>query len=192
MTIILKVAAPYVAVAVCWCFFHNGWAAILVYHAQILFLSRKQIPKLFHGWNTKLFLTTALPCSLGGVLVYFLIPHISATPLSDWLAKYQVTGWGLILMIPYFGLVHTLLEQAHWSDIRKRGWHIHALFAGYHALVLYDLLALPWLAACMLILFGASYFWHRASEAMGGLIVPVIGHIFADLGIVIAAWHLVS
>ncbi len=192
MAFILKLAAPYIAVGICWCVFQNAWLTILVYHLQVLFWSRKQLGQLLRGWSLKSFLFLSLPCVIGGPLVYFLMPHITAMPLAEWLARYQLTGVGLIMMVPYFGLVHPVLEQAHWGELRKQGWYVHEVFAGYHALVLYQLLTLPWLAFCLVVLAGASFAWKKQTDTAGGLLAACLGHTLADLGIVVAALLLVS
>ena len=192
MKLLLKFAAPYIAVAVFWCIFRNAWVTILAYHLQVLFWSRKELPKVLQGWNACNFLLFSLPCVLGGPLIYFLMPHIAATPLAEWLAEFKLTGISLLVMIPYFGLVHPILEQAHWGAMRRRGWYAHPAFAGYHALVLYQLLNPAWLAACLLILCGASFVWDRQTKACKGLLVPSLGHIIADFGIVVAAWLLTT
>ena len=111
--LLLKLAAPYIAASLCWCIFKSAWLTILLYHLQILLWSRKQLPQLLRGWRTGSFFVFGLPCVLGGPLVYFLIPYMTNLPLHDWLARYHLTGTSLLIMIPYFGLVHPLLEQAH-------------------------------------------------------------------------------
>ena len=64
------------------------------------------------------------------------------------------------------------------------------MFAGYHAIVLHQLLTPPWLAMCLVILVGASFIWEKVERRTEGLFVPVLGHILADLGIVFVAWML--
>lgn len=187
MKYLLKLAAPYLAVGIFWCFFHNAWLTILAYHIQILLWSRKEIPGVFRGWSLNRFILMGLPCVLGGPLVYFLMPYISAAPVADWLAEFHLTGIGLLVMVPYFGLVHPMLEQAHWGELRDHGWHVHEAFAGYHAIVLYKLLTPPGLALCLIILTAASFTWKKLQDHGGGLLIPFLGHIFADLGIVVAA-----
>jgi membrane protease YdiL (CAAX protease family) len=55
-------------------------------------------------------------------------------------------------------------------------------------IVLSSLLALPWLILCSGVLVGASVSWKLMYHRRGGLTVPVLSHIFADLGVVVAAW----
>jgi len=186
----LKIAAPYLAVLVFWCGFRNAWLTILAYHAQMLFWSWRRLPLLTKGWNTRLFFGMALPCILAGPLAYVLLPIMThAGGLPNWLADFNLTDIALVVMIPYFGLIHRLLEQAHWSGVRTAGWHAHLGFAGYHALVLYTLVQPVWLALCLLILFGASVFWSRLQlKTQNGLLIASCGHVLADIGIVLAAW----
>jgi len=188
----LKLAAPYIAVMIGWSVCRDAWLTILLYHLQILLWSRGNLRKLFRGWSWRSFLLLGLPCALAGPLVYFLMPHITSMPLSDWLAAYGLTSTPLLLMVPYFGILHPLLEQAHWGPIREGCPCAHAYFTGYHALVLYHLLSPLWLGLCLAILASASVLWAYQAKKNGGAAVPVAGHVLADLGIVIAAWIIVS
>jgi hypothetical protein len=81
-----------------------------------------------------------------------------------------------------------ILEQLHWSQLREQtGWS-HLCFAGYHVLVLYSLLTLPWLLLCLVVLLAASLCWKQLERATRSLTVPVVSHVLADLGVVLAAW----
>ena len=130
----------------------------------------------------------ASPALLAGPLLYFLLPSITHADLPAWLARVHLTGASLLLMVPYFGLVHPFLEQAHWAPLRERTPLAHLFFAGYHALVLSSLLTLPWLLIVLCVLTLASFLWRKAGERFGSIAVPLISHLFADLGIVIIAW----
>lgn len=190
MTRTLKMLAPYLAVLLFWCVFKSAWGTIIAYHVQILLWSRDRLPNLLKGWDKSLFLCTALPCALAGPIAYVLLPFMTGqTQLAEWLAGYGLSGMSLMLMIPYFGLVHPLLEQAHWSGCHSGGWLSHLAFAGYHSLVLYSLLTPPWLALCLVVLFSASALWAFVqTRTRPGLLVTSCGHVLADLGIVLAAW----
>jgi hypothetical protein len=96
----------------------------------------------------------------------------------------------MVAMIPYFGIAHPILEQAHWSRLRERGALAHAAFAGYHTIVLYALLDLAWLVASIAVIAVASVVWHRTAKRCGGTLVPACSHILADVGIILAAWAL--
>jgi len=91
-------------------------------------------------------------------------------------------------MIPYFGLIHPVLEQVHWAALRDSTPLAHPLFAGYHMLVLHSLLPLPWLILSFVVLTMASFAWQRMAKMTGNLALPVASHALADLGVIIAAW----
>jgi hypothetical protein len=117
----------------------NAWLALLAYHAQIVLWNRTALRNLrLPKTGTALFL--ALPTIVAGPVLYVLLPYIMKTDLSAWLDSYHLSGPALLLMIPYFGLVHPLLEQMHWHTLRKSFVWSHPVFAGYHMLVLAPLL----------------------------------------------------
>ena len=183
----LRMAAPYLAVIVFWLIFHNAWMAILGYHAQILFWSRGSLPDLGKPKRTPIALLV-LPSVLAGPVVFFLLPYVTHTDLAGWLTDNQLSGAAFLLMVFYFGLIHPILEQAHWAPLRESTPIAHFAFAGYHMLVLYSLLALPWLALCFIVLVAVSWLWQKLAEESGTLLLPIASHIAGDLSIVIAAW----
>jgi hypothetical protein len=182
----LKLLAPYLAVGLFWCVLGHAWLAILAYHVQILLWSRSSL-KCWKKGNSSRYLWTAMPAALTGPLLYFLLPHVVQTDLLDWLSRYHLSGLSLILMIPYFGLIHPILEQAHWAPLRRRSPVAHVAFAGYHALVLHSLLQVPWLVACVLVLAAASFAWRWMTERSGSLVAATMSHILADLGMIVVA-----
>ena len=186
----VKMLAPYIAAGIFWCVFENGWLTILVYHAQILLWNRNS----FSGTQKPRFcqnLFMALPAALAGPLLYFLLPYITRADLALWLEQYHLSGISFMIMIPYFGLVHPLLEQIHWTPLREDNPIAHIMFAGYHILVLQSLLTIPWLILCFVLLVTASYAW-RYMDKTGEPAVSKVSHIAADLGIIIAVWLRIS
>jgi hypothetical protein len=213
---LLQLLVPYFSVGICWCIFKNGWLAILAYHAQVLLWQFPQIvgrerlrndtfpPQIGRGPfqpyitpaapipNDKRWLLAALPTILGGPLVYFLLPHITHTDIGTWLAEYKLTGVSLLLMIPYFGIIHPMLEQLHWKPLREQTPLAHVFFAGYHMMVLASLITVPWLIFCFAALAVASVAWQFLTTRSGSLIPSTLSHIFADLGIILTAFAIVS
>ncbi len=187
MKLYFSALAPYIAVVIFWLVWPNAWLAILAYHAQILFWNRPVLRKIRLPQDRKDFFL-ALPTVVAGPALYVLIPLITRTELSTWLDTYQLSGLALVFMIPYFGFVHPILEQIHWQPLRETSEWSHPVFAGYHMIVLSSVLALPWLILCFGVLVGASFVWKLLSHSRRGLAVPVLSHILADLGVVVAAW----
>lgn len=179
--------APYLAVGVFWCALSNAWLAILAYHAQILFWRRGKIfsrpgPPMRSG------ILIGATTVLAGPAIWVLLPYLVRADLASWLADYRMSDLGMLLMIPYFGLLHPWLEQVHWAPLREETPLAHPIFAGYHMLVLYSLLTPPWLVISFVVLTGASIAWQVMQRKFGGLAAPIVSHVFADLGIVVAAW----
>ncbi len=191
MKLLLKILAPYLAVGICWCVLKNGWLAILAYHAQILFWSRGSWSKLRRP-NCKRILLAAVPTAIAGPLLYFLLPYVTHTPLAGWLESYKLSGLSLVLMIPYFGIIHPVLEQLHWEPLREQLHLSHLCFAGYHMMVLISLLKAPWLIACFITLAAASIVWQQLTRRADSLSVAVLSHIFADLGVILTAFYMLG
>ena len=183
----VKLLAPYFAVGIFWCLFSNAWLAMIAYHAQILFWSDKSMFKMMRPRYTPAMLL-ALPAVLAGPLLFVLLPYITHEPLSVWLASHHFSRMSLLVLIPYFGLVHPCLEQLHWATLRKVGLVSHLMFAGYHMVVLYTLLTGPWLLVCFGILVAVSALWQQVATRMHSVAVPLVSHILADLGVAIVAY----
>lgn len=183
----LKVLAPYIAVGMFWCVWNNAWLAILAYHVQIVLWNWPAVRsvRLPQARKDLLF---ALPAVLAGPVLYVLIPLVTRTELSAWLTAYHLSGTALLLMIPYFGFVHPVLEQIHWHPLREASAWSHPFFAGYHIMVLSSLLTIPWLIVCFCVLVVASFAWNVICQRTRGLAIGVVSHILADLGVVVAAW----
>lgn len=182
----LKLLAPYLAVLVFWCMLSNAWLAILAYHVQVLFWARGGIPKTLWQGKRK-FALLALPTVLAGPLLYVLLPYITQTDLAVWLENHHLSRISFLLMIPYFGILHPILEQLHWAPLREETHFSHVLFAGYHMLVLHSLLTPPWLLICFIVLTSASIAWQQMARHSGNILAPLTSHILADLSVILAA-----
>ena len=187
MSLLLKLLAPWLSVILFWCVFENAWLALLGYHLQIICWNYKQLGSAFVGFTCRGFLQFALPAVAVGPVVYFLLPHLIDGTLTGWLERYQLLGWSLFLMVPYFGLVNPCLEQIHWGPLRQKTPLAHVMFAGYHLLVLYSLLSVYWLIIAFVVLVTVSIFWRYITAKQGGLGVASCSHCLADLGIITAA-----
>lgn len=130
----------------------------------------------------------ALPSAFAGPLVYYLLPYMTDGDLSTWMTDHHISRLSFTMMIPYFGLLHPFLEQLHWAELRENTRISHILFAGYHMIVLYSLLAIPWLIACFLVLTAASVMWQQMTKRSNSLAAAYGSHVLADLGIIMAAW----
>lgn len=182
---------PWIAVLVFWTWLHSAWATIIAYHSLILLFSWSEMKHVARGWNLRMFLVFAMPCVLAGPLTWLLLPVMTGVPIRSWLSSYGLEGAALLLMVPYYGLIHPFIEQAHWSKLRrhsKLGLPASMMFAGYHGLVLSTLMRPVWVVVCVVVLSGTSITWRWMEERKtGGLLVPALTQVLADAGMILAA-----
>jgi hypothetical protein len=178
-------AAPYLAVGVFWCIFENAWLALFAYHAQIVLWARG-MPRAGRARSSR-WMWFMLPSVLAGPALYLLLPHMARVELIDWLARFHLSGSGLIVMAGYFGIVHPYLEQTHWTSLRERTPLAHVAFAGYHGLVLGSLLSPLWCVVCCVVLCVASWVWQQMTRASHSMLPAILSQSLADAGVVLVA-----
>jgi len=198
---LLAAFVPYVAVGVGMYVFHSAWLAVLLYHLGVIsfLLCRKPAGlgrRMWAGMKSPLVIPGMLACALAGPVVYFMWPSFAVLDptLPEWLASYGLTGFAWLLLIPYFSLVHPVFEEVHWRGIsmgRVTGicWQ-DLLFAGYHVLVLFQVIYWPWLFLVFGILAGSSVFWRWAADRFGGYGLPILTHAAADAAVVMGVLFL--
>ncbi|WP_372799292.1 type II CAAX prenyl endopeptidase Rce1 family protein [Pontiella sp.] len=191
---------PYAAVLLGMRGLGSAWAAILLYHAGIvLFLFLRKSSSVWkpigRGYGP-LLIPAVLLCALAAPAVYFMWPWLASPNMSlpAWLAEYGLTGYSWALLVPWFSVVHPVLEEMHWRGLapeNKKGFcGADFLFAGYHILVLYELVYWPWLFMVFAVLAGSSLFWRRTAERYGGFLLPVLSHAAADAGVMTGVYFL--
>ena len=190
MALALRIGAPYLSVLIFWVWLENGLLALLAYHAQILFWAIQSQKPNFS--ISKQALGVVTPTAFCGVVTYFFLPYLVKLPVSEWLARFKVTGVTLSFLVPYFGVIHPFLEQAHWRPICQGMRLGHWFFAGYHMLVIHSLLSLPWLIISFFLLTAVSYLWSYLARKEGSYFPSTLIHICADFGMILAVWLLVS
>lgn len=200
---LIAALVPYLAVLLGMNVLNSAWTAILLYHAGILIFLAIRKPSnlwktLWGGLKTPFLFPAIGTCALAAPVVYFLWPWFAASEsiLQEWLPKYGLIGWKWLLLIPYFSIVHPVLEEIHWRGIAPetvRGfcWQ-DFLFAGYHVLVLHELVFWPWLILIFAVLSGSSFFWRWAADRFGGYGLPVLTHAAADAGVLIGVLFLLK
>ncbi len=198
---LLAALVPYIAVWVGMYVFHSGWLAVLLYHLGVVafLLYRKPAglgQRMRAGVKLPILIPAVLACAMAGPVVYFMWPWfaVSDAALPEWMAHYGLTGWSWLLLMPYFSLVHPVFEEIHWREIspeRVTGicWQ-DLLFAGYHVLVLFQVMDWPWLFLVFGILSGSSVFWRWAAARFGGYGLSVLTHAVADASVVVGVWLL--
>ena len=69
---------------------------------------------------------------------------------------------------------------------------IDAVFVGYHVLALVLVIKVPITVLAFVVLFAASWWLRFMKHKLGGLAVPYIAHLVADVSIIAGIYFLVS
>lgn len=197
----MKWIAPtlaYLAIGIGLFVFHSAWGALLGFHFAILIslsIARPDIPiaLLFKSTNVMWTLVSLLLCGSSGITLYYAWGVFRFAP--DFSA--QVATWGLnkhnwIPFITYFSLVNPFMEEYFWrgylgSDVKT----LHStdlIFAGYHIMLLINKLHVLTIIYAVGLLIAASWLWRQVKCEDQGLLAAVIGHMAADLTILLAVY----
>lgn len=188
-------AIPYLAVLAGIWLAGSVWVAVFAYHAGIVVALAASgrlglVRELGRGWHAGLALGLGALLLLAGPAIYLCWPlmRLDGVALGDALSGLGVGGAALIPLAAYATLANPWFEEALWRGLLisdRRGPAVpDALFAGYHALVLIEFLAWPWIVACVVVLALAAWGWRRLALHTGGLLVPALTHLAVDIGIV--------
>ena len=98
--------------------------------------------------------------------------------------------------IIYCALVNPFVEEYFWRGyLGNKTKSLHTsdfLFAGFHALVLINKVQVGSIVfgLCMLVL--AGWFWRQIAREDEGLLAPVLGHMAADLTILVTVYKMAA
>jgi len=194
---------PYFAVFMGLYILKNAWIAILLYHSLILAYliitgHLADFRKIFIGRNNRLFLISCAISVIGGPALFLLwnFMKLDTSSLSSNLAEFQLKGLSWILFMPYFCLLHPILEEVFWrskpDSESKPGYYKDILFGGYHVLVLVFFIKVEWVAISFFILAFVSWMWRSISRKTNGLLIAFLSHILANSSIIIAVNFILS
>jgi hypothetical protein len=190
-------ALPYVAIAVGLYGLSNAWVAILLYDVGIVLLlawsGAGDMSRLVHtGWDTRTALVMSAVCVSGGAAIYVLWKWVAlpGAPFDARLAVYGLSGWKLYAFLAWLAVVHPVLEEIHWRGRLLVGDATpaarDAIFAAYHVLVLRIFVRPLWVVFAFAVLLLTAWVWRRVAIRTGGLAIPVVSHIVADISVAIA------
>ena len=194
----IKIIAPlmaYVTVAIGLFWARSAWVALLGFHVAILsslFFAKPNIPLSFllKTQDQKWVLLSILLCGSSGISLYFLWSYFG---ISDDLAA-QLKSIGLTtstwpIFIGYFVLVNPFVEEYFWRSFLANTIQnisiYDAIYAGYHTLILIGKVHYASIVFVFALLTVASWFWRQITQRDGGLLAPVLGHMAADLTILL-------
>ncbi|HMR99685.1 MAG TPA: CPBP family glutamic-type intramembrane protease [Anaerolineales bacterium] len=196
-------ALAYLAVFLGLFVFHSAWAALLGFHAAIigsLLIARPGIPlsTLLKNSNKKWIALNLLVCGTSGFALFFLWDVFGiANDLPSQVAALGLNARTWFPFIAYFALVNPFVEEYFWrgylGSAAKRLHRSDLQYAGFHALILIHKVPIVSILFAVAALALAGWFWRQvAREEDGGLLAPVLGHMAADLTILLAIYNMAT
>jgi membrane protease YdiL (CAAX protease family) len=197
----MKWIAPilaYLAVALGLFIVRNAWCALLGFHLAIivsLVFTKPNIPikALFTGRDIRFILPSVLLGAASGMILYFFWDEFGI--VDD--VSIQVEALGLnqanwAAFIAYFALANPLIEEYFWRGYLGSGtttfYVSDFLYSGFHALILINKVPTGMIMYGLAVLVLAGWFWRQMAQAGRGLLAPVLGHMTADLTILLAVY----
>ena len=197
----MKWIAPllaYLAVGLGLFVFHSAWGALLGFHAAILgslLIAKPGIPIsiLIKSTNVKWIFLSVLLTGTSGIALFLLWDWFQvADDLPMQLARLGFTSSSWVPFITYFAAVNPFLEEYFWrgylGDPAETLYSSDLLYAGFHSLILIGRVPPGSILFALVMLTLAGWFWRQISREDRGLLAPVLGHMAADLTIILAVY----
>jgi membrane protease YdiL (CAAX protease family) len=191
---------PYLAVGVGLSWFHNAWTALLGFHFAIvisLFFAKSSIPIkiLFKSNHMRWLVLSIFLCGSSGISLYFLKSYFGlANNLPAQVETLGLTKSTWPGFIAYFVFVNPFVEEYYWRGFlgnpTKSLFISDFLYAGFHALILIGKVQIGSIIFSLFMLSLAGWFWRQIAREDKGLLAPLLGHMAADLTILLAVYQM--
>ncbi|MBL8107860.1 MAG: CPBP family intramembrane metalloprotease, partial [Anaerolineales bacterium] len=189
---------PYLAVWVGLFLFKSAWGALIGFHIAIVVAllwlrSAPPIRILIKPAPWKSIVLNGLLCSLGGVGLYFLWDILGvAVTLGAQLQHLGISGLRWFWLIAYFSLVNPFVEEYFWRGALGSNalfpYGGDLVYAGYHVMVVWNMARPHAILLMLLSLVFAGWLWRQIYRRDGSLLAPALGHMAADLSILLAVF----
>jgi len=196
-------SSPYVAVVLGLYVFKNVFFALAIYYSAITFFivtkgGKGLLRTIFSGWNSCATAGSAIVCASCGVVIFLLWPYakLENVNLTSTLAEYGLSGATCYIFVAVATILNPFIEELFWrgcfQNESTRPALIDVFFAGYHVLALVLVIKVPITILAFVVLFSASWWLRFMKDKHGGLAVPYIAHLAADVSIVSGIYFLIS
>lgn len=189
---------PYLAVWAGFFWFPSAWGALIGFHIAIMgsiVITGTAIPVkiLFTGKNIHWILVSVLIGGGSGIGLYFLWNIFGvASDLPAQLQSIGLTSSTWPMFIAYFALVNPFIEEYFWRGVLAGGarqlYFVDVIFAGYHSMILLGKAHPLSIVFAVITLTLAGWFWRQVARKDNGLLAPVLGHMAADLSILLTVY----
>jgi membrane protease YdiL (CAAX protease family) len=191
-------ALAYLAVGLGLFVFHSAWDALLGFHLAILgslLIAKPSLPLalLLKSRHVKWALLNILLCGSSGVTLYVLWDKFGFA--SDLPAQAEALGLNSHTWVPfiaYFALVNPFFEEYFWRGyLGSATMLLHVsdfLYSGFHALILIGKVQAASIIFSLSVLVAAGWLWRQILREDDGLLAPVLGHLAADLTILLTVF----
>jgi hypothetical protein len=182
--------------------FHSAWGALLGFHAAIiigLLIARSGVPVgiLFKSTHRRWIALSLLLTGGSGIALLSLWDVFRvADDLPVQLEVLGITTSTWPPFLAYFAAVNPFVEEYFWrgvlGDPTRRLYGSDLAYAGFHAMVLIGKVPAGSIVFALVTLTLAGWFWRQIAREDRGLLAPVLGHMAADLTILLAVYRMTT
>jgi len=196
-------SSPYLAVVLGLYVFKNVFIALAIYYSAIVFFiatngGKGLLKSIFSGWNYSAAAGSIIVCACSGGAIFLLWPYakLENVNLVSTLAEYGLSGAACYIFVAAATILNPLLEELFWRGCFEneptKPAFIDVVFAGYHLLALVLVIKVPITISAFIILFAVSWWFRFMKHKLGGLAVPYVAHLTADISIVAGIYFLIG
>lgn len=191
---------PYFAVWAGLFILKSAWLALIGFHLAILLTLlwlRQALPLgvFFKPVSWMRVLPGVFLCAASGLGLYLLWDLFGVVP--DLPARLQALGltdstWAGF--ITYFSIINPFFEEYFWrcllgSETSGFYWG-DAAYAAYHIMIVWDKAHPLSVAFIFFVLVFIGWFWRQLYRRDASLLAPLLGHMIADLSILLAVFRM--
>jgi membrane protease YdiL (CAAX protease family) len=200
----MKWIAPllaYLAVGIGLFILKSAWGALLGFHTAIivsLLIAKPKIPMkiLITNKNIKWIFLSVILCGSSGITLHFFWNSFGiANDLPTQVASLGLNASTWPLFIIYLAVVNSFVEEYFWRGyLGSKTKSLHTsdfLYAGFHGLILINKVKPVSILFGLSVLVFAGWFWRQIFREDNGLFAPVLGHMSADLTILVAVYRMI-
>lgn len=190
--------AVYLAVGLGLFLFRNAWSALLGFHLAIilsLLIAKPNLPIkiLFTSNSIKWILVSILLCAGSGIILFFFWDKFGvADDVSTHVEALGLNQSNWLVFIAYFTLSNPWIEEYFWrgylGSTTTNFYISDFLYSGFHGLILMNKVPMDMVMYSMAILVVAGWFWRQIARKDHGLLASVLGHMAADLSILLSVF----